>query len=114
MTASVPKNSRISTDMIAATIFRLDFLNIAAPQFIPNPAHRLDLRLCPHKIQLFACERHIYFYIVILSFIFIPPYFQGKLLTGKDLSLVGDQIFEDAVFLFAQTDTLPIRRTDQG
>ena len=45
VTASEPRNSSVSTDMIAATMRFLDFSNNAAHQFIANTANGFDLHL---------------------------------------------------------------------
>lgn len=49
MIPSVPASTKINAAMIDRIIFRLDFLNITAPQFITDTTNRFDLCLCFHE-----------------------------------------------------------------
>lgn len=69
-----------------------------------SAAHGLDLGLRADEVELFAHEGHVDLDVVVLGLAVVAPDLERELFAGENLAAVGDEVFEDAVFLVAQAD----------
>lgn len=69
-----------------------------------SAAHGLDLGLRADEVELFAHEGHVDLDVVVLGLAVVAPDLERELFAGENLAAVGDEVFENAVFLVAQAD----------